>query len=402
MPLWKIIPDLPLDPKRVKSSNEDKPPCKVLKIRLYPTPEQRQTLLKWIGTTRWTYNQCLSLIKDDRKNKNQEILRAYCTNADSPLIVEENPWVLETPFDIRREGMRDLIKGISGNFAAGRTTFDMKFRSKKDPQQSIYIPARHWNRAKGEYASVLRADKLKSESPLPELLEHDSRITRTRLGHWYICIPISLEVKGENQAPLSSKHGVIALDPGVRTFMTGYDPDGCILEWGRNGMSKIYRLCHHLDNLESRWTKTTHARRYRMKKAGARLRLRIRRLIDDCHRKLVKLLVTTYRVVLIPKFDTSKMVKRGSRRIASKTARAMLTWSHYRFRQSLLNKAREYPWCRVLECEEPYTSKTCTRCGSLHHKLGGAKIFKCPDCGFEIDRDWSGSRNILLRDLTIR
>ena len=186
--------------------------------------------------------------------------------------------------------------------------------------------------------------------------------------------------------------------------MTGYDPDGRIVEWGCKDMNTIYKLCHTLDDLESRWSfkETPHAVRYRMKKAGARIRLKIRRLIDDCHRKLAKFLVTNYRVVLLPEFETSKMVKRGGRKIGSKTARAMLTWSHYRFRTHLLQKAREYPWCRVILCDEPYTSKTCTRCSTLNHKLGGSKVFKCPTCHHKIDRDWNAARNILLRYLTIR
>ena len=34
---------------------------------------------------------------------------------------------------------------------------------------------------------------------------------------------------------------MISLDPGVRTFMTGYDPSG-----------RIYRLCHAYDKLQSK------------------------------------------------------------------------------------------------------------------------------------------------------
>ncbi|WP_307731330.1 zinc ribbon domain-containing protein [Microseira wollei] len=45
------------------------------------------------------------------------------------------------------------------------------------------------------------------------------------------------------------------------------------------------------------------------------------------------------------------------------------------------------------------TSKTCGSCGYIHHKLGGAKVFKCPRCGVRIPRDVNGARNILLRAL---
>src|SRR5947199_3511024 len=96
------------------------------------------------------------------------------------------------------------------------------------------------------------------------------------------------------------------------------------------------------------------------------------------------------------------MVRREQRRrIDSKTARAMCTWSHYRFQQHLIHKVREYPWCRVIICTEEYTSKTCGRCGHVRQKLGGSKVFRCPNCTAELDRDINGARNILLRYLTV-
>ena len=103
-------------------------------------------------------------------------------------------------------------------------------------------------------------------------------------------------------------------------------------------------------------------------------------------------------VVLLPEFKTQEMDRRGKRWIRSKT---MLTWSHFRFRQYLLHKVREYPWCRVIICTEEYTSKTCGRCGHVHRKLGGSKVFRCPSCAAELDRDINGARNILLRYLTL-
>ena len=89
---------------------------------------------------------------------------------------------------------------------------------------------------------------------LPSILEHHSRLVRTRLGHYYLCVPKPLDIRGESQAPPEQKHATIALDPGVRTFMTGYDADGAVYEWGEADMGRIYRLCHTLDDLQSRWS----------------------------------------------------------------------------------------------------------------------------------------------------
>ena len=81
----------------------------------------------------------------------------------------------------------------------------------------------------------------------------------------------------------------------------------------------------------------------------------------------------------------------------------MLTWSHFQFRQFLLYKIREYLWCQVIVYTEEYTctSKTCGCCGHIHRKLGGSKVFRCPSCAAELDRDINSARNILLRYLTL-
>src|SRR5436305_15014014 len=100
-------------------SSSKKPPAgKVLKIRLYPNSEEKQKLLKWIGTARWTYNQCLAAINSDIKNKKKKYLHAnYITKSEK----FEDPnfkWVLDTPYYIRDAAMLDLLKNYKSNVAA--------------------------------------------------------------------------------------------------------------------------------------------------------------------------------------------------------------------------------------------------------------------------------------------
>lgn len=49
----------------------------------------------------------------------------------------------------------------------------------------------------------------------------------------------------------TTQNKVIALDPGVRTFLTGYDGE-TVLEIGKGDIERIVRLCFHLDKLISR------------------------------------------------------------------------------------------------------------------------------------------------------
>ena len=72
-------------------------------------------MLKWIGTARWTYNQCLAVINSDRKNKKNKNLRAnYITKFKD----HNFKWVLDTPHRIRDAAMLDLLKNYKPNVAA--------------------------------------------------------------------------------------------------------------------------------------------------------------------------------------------------------------------------------------------------------------------------------------------
>ncbi len=49
----------------------------------------------------------------------------------------------------------------------------------------------------------------------------------------------------------TTQNKVIALDPGVRTFLTGYDGE-TVLKMGKGDIERIVRLWFHLDKLISR------------------------------------------------------------------------------------------------------------------------------------------------------
>ena len=41
-----------------------------------------------------------------------------------------------------------------------------------------------------------------------------------------------------------------------------------------------------------------------------------------------------------------------------------------------------------------------TKCGHVHQKLGGSKVFKCPECGHTLNRDFNGALGIMLKALS--
>lgn len=141
--------------------------------------------------------------------------------------------------------------------------------------------------------------------------------------------------------------------------------------------------------------------RRRTKQVWLRKLNKLKNRVKDLHHKLALWLCENYSVILIPRFQVLQMVKRGGRKLHVTTIRRMMAWSHYSFRQLLKTKAELYNGVRVVECYEPYTSKTCGQCGELNQTLGSSKLFKCKHCKYEADRDLNGTRNILLRYLSL-
>ncbi|RHZ72521.1 hypothetical protein Glove_242g146 [Diversispora epigaea] len=460
--LWRNVTDyvqLPEGPKRLKSSKkeEKKPPAG--KVQLYSTQNERLKLRKWMGTVRWTYNQCLIAIEKEetpysiRDEAMKDLLKGYSSNFVSnkkfkmkfrskkdprqSIVIHSQHWgrscgeysflpkiksakplpeklgydsrlVMnrlgkfylcmpkpleirtdqETPYSIRDEAMKDLLKGYSSNFVSNKK-FKMKFRSKKDPRQSIVIHSQHWGRSCGEYSFL---PKIKSAKPLPEKLGYDSRLVMNRLGKFYLCMPKPLEIRTDQGPLFSERQEKDQAGSRCTYFKTGYDPSGIAIEWEKNDIGRIYRLSHKYDKLQSKLNSIPGKKKqaYTLRRVMLRINKKIRCLVDDCH----------YHHNYQNFARTQGMIRRGQRRIRSKSARAMCTWSHYRSRQHLINKAREHPWCQIVVCTEEYTSKTCGSCGYIHKKLGGSKEFCCPQCKTKIDRDINGARNILLKYLT--
>jgi len=170
---------------------------------------------------------------------------------------------------------------------------------------------------------------------------------------------------------------------------------GC---FGENDIQRIIRLLLALDSLISRTCQAPARRRGKFRRAQMRMRQRVKNLIDECHKKAALWFLRIFDVIIIPRFNSHQMAGKKKRRLNRRTVRKMLTWSHGRFLDRLLNKAEEMGK-KVVIVSEAYTSKTCSGCGWIHRYLGGQKIFRCQDCKLVIDRDVNGARGIFLRGL---
>jgi len=379
---------------------------KVKKIRLYLNQSQKKTLLQWMGTTRYLYNKLLAKIEaKEEKAIFQNLRNDYIPKSKIP---DEEKWMLNVPKDVRAEAIRDLCKAYSTTFQHLKKglikRFKMHFRKKRSNSQSFVIPRSAINFTSNNgiqiYKSILNENsimKINKREKLPEL-QFDCRIKMFRPKVWYMFIPYSTSKKRviENQDTQ-----IVALDPGVRTFLTGYSPNGHAIEIGKNDINRISRLCLYIDKLQSAIDSKQLKCKTKIKicKKMDKLRRKVRNLKDDLHYKTCKYLCDNYNVILLPNFEVSKLVCRATRQIRSKSVRRLLSLNHSEFRQRLLEKSLDYENTDVFICNEAYTSKTCSNCGFENCELGDKKVYKCPICNLSIDRDMNGARNILLRAL---
>eukprot|EP00835_Amoeboradix_gromovi_P005956 NODE_623_length_5907_cov_0.380165.p5 type:complete len:126 gc:universal NODE_623_length_5907_cov_0.380165:1052-675(-) len=82
--------------------------------------------------------------------------------------------------------------------------------------------------------------------------------------------------------------------------------------------------------------------------------------------------------------------------LSSRVARNMATMSHYACKERLKFKCKQRGKTMV-ECNESFTSQTCTRFGTL--KKTNLETYTCTKCHLEIDRDHMATRNIYIKYL---
>ena len=263
------------------------------------------------------------------------------------------------------------------------------FRSRKNPRQSFTVQANCVSDM-GIYRSKLGDMRMAEKLPTPE----NRNICRLsmRYGQYHMSVPYDekLPPERENQAR------VVALDPGVRSFLTWYSADS-VGKIGEGAFFRIQRLCERLDDLLSRAAKSPSRKRRNMRRAVNRMRLKVENLVAELHRQAARFLVNNFDVILLPTFETSEMVERGRRRIRSKTVRNLLSLAHYRFKLFVRHKAAE-TGAIVLDVSEAYTTKTVSWTGEVLENLGGASVVVAQD-GERMDRDYNGARGIYLRAL---
>ena len=179
------------------------------------------------------------------------------------------------------------------------------------------------------------------------------------------------------------KTNIISIDPGIRTFITGYSNEKTV-KIGTNLYETVKKDLEKIDKINT--FKVNHSLKNKIK----RLYERIKNRVNDLHWKIIDNLTENYQTIIIGNLSTKKI---GEGKINEMVKRVGNMMSLFKFKEKLKYRCK-YTNTTYMEINESYTSKCCCRCGNYKKELKGEKIYECKKCGLKIDRDMNGAINI--------
>lgn len=417
-----------------KNKSNEQQKLKTLKIRIFPTNDQKNQLKIMFEQYKWYYNSLITMFyqhfnfTDSEVYSNYKfsypfirdsILNKYRYTEDVDIdkgialvdfVYNENQNTPHKP-DFFPEAHSRIPRGAAFKFTgninsclankrAGNTdSFGIGFmKKKKDPyvyfEDSKFpafiksIDSKYWykdknkrNRSILSFKDIFNSTQKRGLQVSHDKLEDKYYIYYTVDYDWFPENDKRIDIQGRYS---SKGTRIISLDPGIRKFLVGYDPENSIITVADNENIKIVNLLAEIDHLNS------------LGKPTKCLWRKIQNIVDELHWKSINFLVSNYDCIICPTFPIKQMVK--SRKISKETKRLMYMFSFYRFKTKLKFKCDMYGKT-VFFVDESYTSKTCCRCGHLTD-VKGAEIYTCKKCKLVIDRDYNGTINILIKFLT--
>ena len=404
----------PSKKQSTECKEEEKKQLKMYKLRLRPTKEQRRQLEQWSHAARRTYNETVSALnrREDCHNKfklRNRFVTAKTQDGTVNNFFANKPWMLEVPKAVRKGAVDDAIaawKAAFTNKANGNIQhFQMGFRRRK--QQDL----RGWSLTlekanvckKGDnlaiFGSYLGDMRYSDTKQLHKLLpgdhpDFDCKLQKDRFGDYFLLLPKEANIAPKK--PVGSE-GVVAVDPGIRKWLTMYSPDQqeAVMVAPRF-MEAIWPILYKLECLQSESDRHAGKSRRFLEEKIVRLRKILFYRKKELQHQTAAYMVANYDTILMPKLNTKALVSTSNPKglKAKVTRREMMNTGHCAFFDHLKAKCQE-KGATFMHVTEHYTSQTCHLCGCLTKTSSETR--RCRQCGYKGDRDIIGALNILLR-----
>lgn len=198
-----------------------------------------------------------------------------------------------------------------------------------------------------------------------------------RKGEWFVLLTVQAEVE-ERKAS-----SVLAVDLGVHNAATTVNSaDKQVRFYGKTVRSirgHYYHLRRSLPNRKA------------VKKVGRHEQRIVNHELHVISKAIVEEAAAKNSVIVVGKL---KGIRKPRKFQSRRSKRKVASFPFYKLTQFIKYKA-SWKGVEVVEISEAYTSVTCSRCGCRGVRVRG--LFRCPECGLDLNADLNGARNILKR-----
>ena len=374
---------------------------KALKIELKLTVAQKIKVCQTIGTERFIYNEYIKYNQEQYKLGNKFISANDFSKYLNNIYLPNNPdkkWIKEVSSKSVKQAMiygekafKNFFKGLSA-FPVfkkkGKNELGAYFvkNNKKDFEfyrHKIKIPTLKFVRVK-EYGYIPKNAIIKSG-------------TITKIADRYF-LSLIMKVEDSVKATNTSSKG-LGIDLGIKD--TAICSDGRVFK-NINKTKKVKKLKKKLKREQrkiSRSIEYSKSKKIKLKelKNFNKKKLKVQKLFyrlncirDDYNNKMVdEITRAKLKYITIEDLKVSNMIKNKH------LSKAIQEQNFYSIRTKLINKCKERNIeLRLVDIFYP-SSKTCSCCGIVKKDLKlNDRIYKCCNCGLEIDRDYNASINL--------
>lgn len=374
---------------------------KALKIELKLTVAQKIKVCQTIGTERFIYNEYIKYNQKQYKLGNKFVSAFDFSKYLNNIYLPNNPdkkWIKDVSSKSVKQAMiygekafKKFFKGLSA-FPVfkkkGRNELGAYFvkNGKKDFEfyrHKIKIPTLKFVRVK-EYGYIPKNANIKSG-------------TITKIVDKYF-LSLIIEIKDIVKAENTSTKG-LGVDLGIKD--TAICSDGRVFK-NINKTIKIKKLKKKLKREQRKMSRSieySKSKKIKLKelKNFNKKKLKVQKIFyrlncirDDYNTKIVdEITRAKLKYITIEDLKVSNMIKNRH------LSRAIQEQNFYAIRTKLINKCKERNIeLRIVDTFYP-SSKTCSCCGSIKKDLKlNDRIYKCCNCGLEMDRDYNASINL--------
>lgn len=372
-----------------------------LKIEIKPTEEQKIQINKIIGVERFIYNEYIKYNQEQYKLGNKFVGAFDFSKYINNVYLPSNPdkqWIKEVSSKSVKQAMiygerafKNFFKGLSG-FPVfkkkGKNELGAYFVKNSKTEFEFYrhkikIPTLKFVRLK-EYGYIPKNTNIKSGNI-------------TKVADRYF---LSLIIKIEDTIKVTNTYNKgLGVDLGIKN--TAVCSNGMVFK-NINKTKRVKKIEKKLKREQissSRSIEYSKANKIKLKDCKnfnkkklqmQRLFYRLKCIRADYNNKMVdKITRTKLKYITIEDLKVSNMTKNKH------LSKAIQEQNFYSIRTKLINKCKERNIeLRLVDTFYP-SSKTCSCCGSVKKDLKlKDRIYKCSNCGLEIDRDFNASMNL--------